>query len=90
MELGSWVAGDVWCVGVRGVCGVRVWGGVGGSGVCAVVCAERGWRRGLGSLWNVVRVWGGWMGRWLDGWVHSWDGVGWWVGELVGLWCVVW
>ena len=24
-ELGNWVAGDVWCVGVRGVCGVRVW-----------------------------------------------------------------
>ena len=36
---------------------------------------------GLGSLWNVVRVWGGWMGRWLDGWVHCWDG-GW--GGVVG------
>ena len=47
-ELGSWVAGDVWCVRVRRVCSVKEWDGVGGSGVCAVVC-EGGDGGGVGE-----------------------------------------
>ena len=64
--------------------------------LCCGACVGEGMGDEVGSLWSAVRVWNGWVGRWVHGWVDSfdggwggmrWDGVGVWD---LGSWRVGW
>ena len=95
MELWSSGVGEpvmcgAWVCGVSAVSGCGVEWGDRESVLWSVRRGDGGGGWGVCGMWSVCGM-DGWVSWWMDGCIAGMeDGVGWWVGELGGLWSVVW